>query len=264
MTTIHVVAAVIVRDGRFLLVRKRGTSAFMQVGGKLEPGEDARAALVRECAEEIGLVVDPDAVVPWGRFDAPAANEADHTVVADVFAVELPAGFDPEPRAELAEVVWVDPAAPVTTHPVAALSVDLLERAVRQLRSAPAHRPPDGAPRRPGAPLTPHETALLERICAGTWRGAAEARAQLAHARWGGKDHEGDACFVLDVPTEVGLPRIPPHDGGPIAELEVADGETPLGMLELWVEDGVLHSLDYSTYGDDTVETLPGLHQIVE
>jgi 8-oxo-dGTP diphosphatase len=55
-----------------------------------------------------------------------AANEPDHVVDAHVFAVDLPAGFDPEPRAELAEVVWVDPAAPVTSHPVAPLSVDLL------------------------------------------------------------------------------------------------------------------------------------------
>jgi hypothetical protein len=56
-----------------------------------------------------------------------------------------------------------------------------------------------GAARRPGTPLTAHEHALLERICAGTWPGAAEARAQLASARWGGKDHDGDACFLIDV-----------------------------------------------------------------
>lgn len=129
MRTIHVVAAVIVRDGRFLLVRKRGTTTFMQVGGKPEPGEEPVAALVRECAEEIGLVVDPAAVVPLGRFSATAANEPDHLVVADTFAVDLPAGFEPAPRAELAELVWVDPADPVTTHPVAALSVDLLAHA---------------------------------------------------------------------------------------------------------------------------------------
>ncbi|WP_407320410.1 NUDIX domain-containing protein [Isoptericola halotolerans] len=129
MRIVHVVAAVIVREGRFLLVRKHGTRAFMQVGGKPEPGEEPLAALVRECAEEIGLVVDPAGVVPLGRFSAPAANEPDHVVVADAFTVELPAGFEPEPRAELAELVWLDPADPVTTHPVAALSVDLLAHA---------------------------------------------------------------------------------------------------------------------------------------
>ncbi|WP_277211084.1 NUDIX hydrolase [Isoptericola croceus] len=135
MSTVHVVAAVIVRDGRFLLVRKRGTSAFMQVGGKLEAGEEPLTALARECAEEIGLVVDPETVAPLGRFSAPAANEPDHVVVADVFAVDLPAGFEPEPRAELAELVWIDPVDPVTTHPVAALSLELLEPVARRAQA---------------------------------------------------------------------------------------------------------------------------------
>lgn len=131
-TTLHIVAAVIERDGRSLLVRKRGTTSFMQVGGKIEPGEDPRAALVRECAEEIALSLDPDGLQPRGRYRAVAANEPDHVVDAHVFAVELPAGFDPRPQAELAEVVWVDPAAPVTDHPIAPLSRDLLGQAPHQ------------------------------------------------------------------------------------------------------------------------------------
>lgn len=126
-TTLHIVAAVIVRDdGRALLVRKRGTTAFMQVGGKIEPGEEPVAALVRECAEEIGLVVDPAAVRPLGRRTAVAANEPDHVVDAHVFEVALPAGFAVETRAELAEHVWVDPASPVAPHPLAPLSADLM------------------------------------------------------------------------------------------------------------------------------------------
>jgi 8-oxo-dGTP diphosphatase len=129
VTTLHIVAAVIVREGRFLLVRKRGTTAFMQVGGKIEPGEEPRAALVRECAEEIGLDVLPGTLVPLGRRTAAAANEVDTVVDAHVFAVELPAGFEPEPRAELAEVVWVDPAHPAVS-PIAPMSLDLLDAVV--------------------------------------------------------------------------------------------------------------------------------------
>jgi len=114
--------------------------------------------------------------------------------------------------------------------------------------------------RRPGAPLTPLESALLERICAGSWRGSEEARAQLVHARWGGKDHDGDACFLIDVPAGADVPRIPSHAGGPIATLAVADGDEHLGLLELWVDDGQLHSLDYSTFSDTAGETLPEAH----
>jgi 8-oxo-dGTP pyrophosphatase MutT (NUDIX family) len=129
-TVLNIVAAVIVRDGRFLLVRKRGTTSFMQVGGKIEPGEEPLAALRREVAEEIGAAVAPAAVRPLGRWSAVAANEPDHVVDAHAFAVELPAGFDPRPQAELEDLVWVDPAAPVTPYPVAPLSLKLLAAAV--------------------------------------------------------------------------------------------------------------------------------------
>lgn len=47
--TIHIAAAVLMDDNeRLLLVRKRGTEYFMQPGGKIEPGEEALSALVRE------------------------------------------------------------------------------------------------------------------------------------------------------------------------------------------------------------------------
>ena len=50
------VVAALIRDGsgRVLLVRKRGTDAFMQPGGKRDVGESDVAALVREINEELG------------------------------------------------------------------------------------------------------------------------------------------------------------------------------------------------------------------
>ena len=57
-TIISVVAALIRDpDGRVLLVRKRGTEAFMQPGGKRDVGENDVAALSREIAEELSCRV---------------------------------------------------------------------------------------------------------------------------------------------------------------------------------------------------------------
>jgi 8-oxo-dGTP diphosphatase len=111
MGTIKVVAALIRDDaGRVLLVRKRGTAAFMQPGGKRDLGEDDIAALSREVAEELGCGVVTASVRSLGEFDAVAANEPGFRVRASLYAVEV-AG-DIAPSQEIDEVIWIDPAAP--------------------------------------------------------------------------------------------------------------------------------------------------------
>ncbi|MFI7039369.1 (deoxy)nucleoside triphosphate pyrophosphohydrolase [Microbispora rosea] len=56
-----VVGAAIVEGGRLLAAQRSGPPAMRGgwefPGGKVEPGEDERAALVRECAEELGVQV---------------------------------------------------------------------------------------------------------------------------------------------------------------------------------------------------------------
>lgn len=109
MTVIAIVAAVVLDgDGRLLVVRKRGTTAFMQPGGKIEPGESPVGALVREIREELGVgIVD---VRDLGHHSAPAANEPGHRVQADLFLVILDGA--PQAAAEIEEMRWIDPLAP--------------------------------------------------------------------------------------------------------------------------------------------------------
>lgn len=104
-----VVSAVVLRDsdGRILTVRKTGTQRFMLPGGKREPGETAAQTAIRECAEELGLVLDPSRLIPLGEFVGDAANEPGLTLGSSVFTHPLVGS--PVAAAEIAELRWLDP-----------------------------------------------------------------------------------------------------------------------------------------------------------
>ncbi|TCM70867.1 8-oxo-dGTP diphosphatase [Acinetobacter calcoaceticus] len=105
MKCITVAAAVICNaENQLLLVRKRNTAFFMQVGGKLEPNEAPEATLLREIAEEIGVQGQIQQFI--GRFETPAANEADHLLISYVYLVKIDQA--PQIQAEIAEMRWID------------------------------------------------------------------------------------------------------------------------------------------------------------
>jgi 8-oxo-dGTP diphosphatase len=106
---ISIVAALIRDDsGRVLLVRKRGTAAFMQPGGKRDAGEDDATALARELDEELGCRVVAGSARRLGEFVAPSANEPGFSVRAAVYAVDVVGEI--APRAEIEAIAWIDPA----------------------------------------------------------------------------------------------------------------------------------------------------------
>lgn len=107
--TIRIAAALLIEpNGQTLLVRKRGTQAFMQPGGKIDAGEQPAEALARELHEELGLIIEPSDAVYLGNFSAPAVNEPGYTVEADLFQVTIDEPVSP--AAEIEEVRWIDPA----------------------------------------------------------------------------------------------------------------------------------------------------------
>ena len=130
---------------QLLTVRKRGTSRFMLPGGKLDPGETAELAAVREVAEEIGVALTTEDLHLLGTFDEDAANEADTRVAATVYTAWLPSV--PQVAREIEELRWQPLAeSPPDLAPLLLRQVlpALREQAVRRSGPAPAE---GGVPR---------------------------------------------------------------------------------------------------------------------
>ena len=129
---ISVVAALIRdRDGRVLLVRKRGTAAFMQPGGKRGIDETDVAALSREIIEELGCRVKHTSAQALGIFNCAAANEPGFQVNAAVYAVDVEGPINP--AGEIDQVVWIDPHA-LPDLPFAPLTRDYVLPLARSLQ----------------------------------------------------------------------------------------------------------------------------------
>lgn len=100
-----VAAAVVVREGRVLLSqRKTGThlaGAWEFPGGKVEPDEDPRDAVVRELREELGVDVEVADILDVTFHRYPGKS-----VLLLFYEASLAPG-SPEPRAlDVADVRW--------------------------------------------------------------------------------------------------------------------------------------------------------------
>lgn len=107
------VSAVIVRDERFLLVRRARAPArglFTLPGGAVECGETLASAVTREVREEVGLDIEP--VVPAGYREVIARGD-DQRIVRHFVIIAFAArwrGGEPVATEEVAEWRWALPA----------------------------------------------------------------------------------------------------------------------------------------------------------
>ena len=107
---------------RILLVRKRGSTAFILPGGKPEPGESELETLAREIDEELGCSVD--ATRYEGSFTDAIAGSADAKVVVILYSGRLRGA--PLPMAEIEELAWCDLANSVALPVAPSLSNHIL------------------------------------------------------------------------------------------------------------------------------------------
>jgi 8-oxo-dGTP diphosphatase len=102
--TIRVVAAVLERDGRYLITQRRATAVLPMMwefpGGKVEPGETDQLALKRELKHRLAVDIDV------GKLISFVSHPYEHYVV-DLFLYECTLlSEEMEPRA-VAAFKWV-------------------------------------------------------------------------------------------------------------------------------------------------------------
>jgi ADP-ribose pyrophosphatase YjhB (NUDIX family) len=105
------VRAVVVRDGRVLLVRERTDGGWAMPGGWADPGLSAAQVAVKETAEEAGLQVRATRLLALWDRDAQGMEPYAHAVYKAYLACEMIDGAaEPVAGPEASDAGWFTPA----------------------------------------------------------------------------------------------------------------------------------------------------------
>jgi 8-oxo-dGTP diphosphatase len=104
MNRLHKSGLIVIRDNRLLLVIKRNSPLLLMPGGRVEPGETAEQALIREVQEELACDLVADSIQFFAVFEDVAANEADTVVQIRAYTGQLQG--EPRPSSEIEKLIW--------------------------------------------------------------------------------------------------------------------------------------------------------------
>lgn len=105
--TLHTAGLIVVKTGKLLLAYSRNKQAWYLPGGKVDAGETALQAVIREIKEELNLDLIPEGLQSYCHVSAPAYGEEAHILMEqDCFLYELNA--DIQPSNEIDEVAYFD------------------------------------------------------------------------------------------------------------------------------------------------------------
>lgn len=106
MDEIYKAAGIIIKDRKLLFTRAQDMDFFIDPGGKIEEGETAEQALIRELKEELSIDVNETDLEFFGKYTAEAANHKGKTVHMKAFIVKKWQG-EIRPDAEIEELRWL-------------------------------------------------------------------------------------------------------------------------------------------------------------
>ncbi|WP_345375752.1 NUDIX hydrolase [Frondihabitans cladoniiphilus] len=105
MDTLVVSALALVRDRRLLMVTARDRDVLYLPGGKVDPGETAVDALIRESFEEVSVRLDPSSIDELFTVTEQAHGEPVGRLVAmTMFRADTP--DEPRPSNEVGSLTW--------------------------------------------------------------------------------------------------------------------------------------------------------------
>ncbi len=128
---IHKAAGIIIKDKKLLLTKSFNKTVYVSPGGKLEAGETAKQALVRELKEELNIAVTEVDLQEFGTFRAEAAGKPGFFVTMQVFVVKSWVG-DFIPSNEVESTLWVGKNIPEDIEIGSIFKHDVLPRLVAE------------------------------------------------------------------------------------------------------------------------------------
>lgn len=100
-------AGIFIKERCFLVARSYGKTHFYLPGGKREPGESDKEALIREIQEELGFSLHPDSLNYDGVFRAQADGKQ-HGVDVQLTCYRVETKQEPVASAEIEEIIWIN------------------------------------------------------------------------------------------------------------------------------------------------------------
>ena len=120
------VGAIIMKDGKFLMVGNERADYLYSVGGRIKFGETAEEAVIREVYEETGVRMEIDRLgfIHENYFHGTAPSKRGKLVyeISFFFYMKIPENFAPicnkPTEDELGEYLcWIEPNAPILYYP---------------------------------------------------------------------------------------------------------------------------------------------------